>query len=227
MHTFSLISICMKYLYLLSVPNISIYIYIYIYIYLYIYLDIYICKSISIFIIQCPPKIMYICIYIYIHMTCLSGYFEEISTQQKPSIGALASHPEKKAASQASGLRLLKAIDIGAWENPRRWWENNEENLPMIRKREDPRGDPQNWLDFCGKKIPGLHCMGEVVGFWEWKQMNLQISCSKKTPFWSRQTRDLPKSSPVFLVTHRKKNLWEVGESSPVQQRSGKLRYWC
>ena len=25
------------------------------------------CKSISIFIIQCPPKIMYICIYIYIY----------------------------------------------------------------------------------------------------------------------------------------------------------------
>jgi len=47
---------------------------------------------------------------------------------------ALASNPEKKDASQASGLRLLKAINIGAWENPRRWWEN----LPMITKREDP-----------------------------------------------------------------------------------------
>ena len=180
------------------------------------------CKSISIFIIQCPPKIMYI----YIHMTCLSGYFEEISTQQKPSIGALTSNPENsKQPPRPLACDFWRPSTLVPGKSATKMvGKQRGKSTDDKEKGGSPRGSSK--LAGLLWKKTSRFTWGEVIGFWSWKQMTWFRFLVPKKPFFDLGKLVTFPNRPRFFWSLTSQNLWDVGESSPVQQRLGKLRYW-
>ena len=109
------------------------------------------CKSISIFIIQCPPKIMYICMYIYIIHDMSLGIFRRFSTQQKPWVLGLQSW--KKSS--------LPGLWPATFEGHQHWCLGKSTKMVGKSTNDNQKGGSPRILKtgwtFVEKKHPGLH----------------------------------------------------------------------
>ena len=176
------------------------------------------CKSISIFIIQCPPKIMYICIYIYTHDMSL-GIFRISAPNKKP--WGLVLQSWKKSS--------LSGLWPATFEGHQHWCLGKStkmvgKSINDNQKGGSPRILKTGWT-FVEKNIPVYMRWSYWFLIMEADDL-IQISCSNN-PFFDLGKLVTFPNRPRFFWSLTSQNLWDVGESSPVQQRSGKLRYWC
>lgn len=148
-----------------------------------------------------------------------SGYFEF----QHPTKNheALASNPEQKSS--------LPGLWPATFEGHQHWCLGKSTKMVGKSTNDNQKGGSPRILKtgwtFVEKKHPGLHEVKLLV--FDHGSRWLDSDFLFQQPFFDLGKLVTFPNRPCFFWSLTSQNLWDVGESSPVQQRFGKLRYWC